>query len=41
MAAYEAVGYVLRERRDRDGWSAIVLDDAREHADAMRHRAVW
>ncbi|MCW2927056.1 MAG: ribosomal methyltransferase [Thermoleophilia bacterium] len=41
VAAYEAVGYVLRERRDRDGWAAIVLEDAREHAEPMRHRAVW
>lgn len=41
VAAYEAAGYVLRERRDRDGWSAIVLDNANEHADVMRHRAVW
>ncbi len=41
VAAYEAVGYVLRERRDRDGWAAVVLDDAREHAEAMRHRSVW
>jgi ribosomal protein L11 methylase PrmA len=40
-AAYEKVGYVLRERRDRDGWAAIVLEDAREHAEPMRHRAVW
>lgn len=39
-AAYEAVGYVVRERRDRDGWAALVLDDARPDADAMRHRAV-
>ncbi len=41
VAAYEAAGYVLRERRDRDGWSAIVLDNANEHADDMRHRAIW
>lgn len=41
VAAYEAVGYVLRERRDRDGWAAVVLDDAREGAEPMRHRAVW
>lgn len=41
VAAYEAAGYVLRERRDRDGWSAIVLDNADENAAAMRHRAVW
>lgn len=40
-AAYEAVGYVVRERRDRDGWSALVLDDARPEAAAMQHRAVW
>lgn len=41
VAAYEAVGYVLRERRDRDGWAALVLDDAREDAAPMQHRAVW
>jgi ribosomal protein L11 methylase PrmA len=41
VAAYEQVGYVLRERRDRDGWTAIVLDDARDDAEAMRYRAVW
>ncbi len=41
VAAYEAAGYVLRERRDRDGGSAIVLDNANEHAEVMRHRAVW
>ena len=41
VAAYEQVGYTLRERRDRDGWAAIVLDDAREDAAAMQHRAVW
>lgn len=41
VAAYQAVGYVLRERRDRDGWAAVVLDDAREGAEPMRHRAVW
>lgn len=40
-AAYEAVGYVLRERRDRDGWSALVLEDAREHASPMQHRSIW
>jgi ribosomal protein L11 methyltransferase len=40
-AAYEAVGYVLRERRDRDGWAALVLDDAREYAEPMRHRSIW
>ncbi|MCW2923659.1 MAG: ribosomal protein methyltransferase [Thermoleophilia bacterium] len=40
-AAYEAVGYVVRERRDRDGWSAIVLDDARPDAAAMQYRAAW
>lgn len=40
-AAYEAVGYVVRERRDRDGWVALVLDDAREHAAPMTNRAVW
>lgn len=41
VAAYEQVGYVLRERRDRDGWTAIVLENARDDADAMRYRAVW
>ncbi len=41
VAAYEQVGYVLRERRDRDGWAAIVLEDAREHAEAMRHKSIW
>lgn len=41
LAAYEEHGYVLRERRDRDGWVALVLDDAREHAEAMQHRPVF
>jgi ribosomal protein L11 methyltransferase len=41
VAAYESAGYVLREQRDRDVWSALVLDNAREDADVMRHRAVW
>jgi len=41
VAAYEQVGYVLRERRDRDGWVALVLEHAREGADAMRHRDVF
>lgn len=41
VAAYEQAGYVLRERRDRDGWSAIVLDNANEHADVMRHKSIW
>jgi len=40
-AAYEAVGYVVRERRDRDGWVALVLDDARPDAAPMQHRATW
>lgn len=40
-AAYEAVGYVVRERRDRDGWAALVLDDARADAAAMQNRSVW
>jgi ribosomal protein L11 methyltransferase len=40
-ARYEAAGYVLRERRDRDGWSALVLERADENEASMRHRAVW
>ena len=40
-SVYEQVGYVVRERRDRDGWVALVLDDAREHAAAMQHAPVW
>ncbi len=39
VAAFEEAGYVLRDRRDRDGWAAIVLD----HADperVMRHSTV-
>lgn len=39
-AAYEQAGYVLRERRDRDGWVALVLERA-DSDHAMRYRAVW
>ncbi len=39
-AEYEKHGYVLRERRDRDGWAALVLERTDPEA-AMRHRAVW
>ena len=41
VAAYEQAGYVLRERRDRDGWAAVVLENARDDADVMQNRAVW
>lgn len=40
-AAYEQAGYVLRERRDRDGWVALVLERADPGEAAMQHRAVW
>jgi len=33
--------WAARERRDRDGWAALVLDDAREDAAPMRHRSVF
>jgi ribosomal protein L11 methyltransferase len=39
-AVYEQHGYITRERRDRDGWVALVLEHADENV-AMRHRAVW
>lgn len=39
-AVYEKHGYVLRERRDRDGWVALVLQHTDENV-AMRHRSVW
>jgi ribosomal protein L11 methyltransferase len=39
--AWQQAGYVVRERRDRDGWCALVLDDARDTARSMQHRAVW
>jgi ribosomal protein L11 methyltransferase len=39
-AVYEKHGYSVRERRDRDGWVALVLESADPEA-AMRHRAVW
>ena len=41
VAAYQQAGYVLRERRDRDGWVALVLEDASEQAAAMQHRSIW
>ena len=40
-AAYEAAGYVVRERRDRDGWAALVLDNANEHAAVMTNKSLW
>ena len=39
--AYEKQGYVLRERRDRDGWAALVLDNANEHAAVMTNKPLW
>lgn len=39
--AYEKVGYSLREQRDRDGWSALVLENVNEHRQAMQHRPIW
>lgn len=40
VAAFEEAGYVLRDRRDRDGWAAIVLDNVdpervRRHSTAI------
>jgi ribosomal protein L11 methyltransferase len=40
-AAYVQHGYLLKERRDRDGWVALVLDDVSEHAGTMRNRDVF
>ena len=40
-AAYAQHGYQLMERRDRDGWVALVLDDVSEHAATMRNRDVF
>jgi ribosomal protein L11 methyltransferase len=39
--AYQGAGYVVRERRDRDGWAALVLDHAREHAAVMTNKPLW
>jgi ribosomal protein L11 methyltransferase len=36
-AAYSMYGYVVREQRDRDGWSALVLDST-DAERVMRHR---
>jgi ribosomal protein L11 methyltransferase len=40
-AAYERAGYVLRERRDRDGWAALVLERADASEATMQYRSVW
>jgi ribosomal protein L11 methyltransferase len=40
VAVYESHGYVLRERRDRDGWTALVLDAVDPNI-VMRHAPVW
>lgn len=40
-AAFEQSGYVVRERRDRDGWVALVLDSAVEESATMYHRPVF
>jgi ribosomal protein L11 methyltransferase len=39
-AAFEAAGYVVRERRDRDGWAALVLDAVDPEQAVMRHARV-
>lgn len=39
-AAFEQAEYVVRERRDRDGWVALSLDSAREDRLTMRHAGV-
>lgn len=36
QSMFEAAGYVMRERRDRDGWVAMVLDNADPEC-VMRH----
>lgn len=36
--AFEAEGYVVRDRRDRDGWAALVLDNADERHATMATR---
>jgi ribosomal protein L11 methyltransferase len=40
-AAYEKHGYVLRDRRDRDGWVALVLERADPGEATMRNRSIW
>ncbi|MCW2949193.1 MAG: ribosomal methyltransferase [Thermoleophilia bacterium] len=40
-AAYVQNGYQLVERRDRDGWVALVFDDVSEHAGTMRNRDLF
>lgn len=40
-AAYAEHGYVLRERRDREGWVALVLDSIDVEGRAMRNRSVF
>lgn len=40
-SAYRSAGYVLRERRDRDGWVALVLDTIDTDSTAMRNRDVF
>jgi ribosomal protein L11 methyltransferase len=40
-AAFAANEYVVRERRDRDGWVALQLDTAREDRATMRHRQAF
>ncbi|MBC7461967.1 MAG: 50S ribosomal protein L11 methyltransferase [Thermoleophilia bacterium] len=40
-AVYRTNGYVLRERRDRDGWVALVFDSTDVDGAAMRTRDVF
>lgn len=38
--AYEGAGYVLRERRDRDGWVGLVFENTAEHI-VMINKPLW
>ncbi len=40
-AAFEEHQYVVRERLDRDGWAALVLDNVRDDRSTMFHRQVF
>lgn len=40
VAVWEEHGYVLRERRDRDGWVALVLDNADPIEQTMYNRSI-
>lgn len=40
IATFEQYEYYVQERRDRDGWTALVLKSARPDEQAMYHRTV-